>query len=110
FFSSGDFWSVVEDGEGRLYFGSTKGLAMVSPDLQKVEFITDAQGLSSNRISRLLLHGPRLWIATYGGGLNLLDVTTKRVTNYRYDDTDPHSLSSDMSFTLLLDKHENLWV
>lgn len=106
----GDVWSIVEDRSGKLYFGTTEGMVTVSPDLQVVEKFSEAQGLSFKRIARLLLSGKTLLIATYGGGLNFFDTYTHEFSQFRHDPADVRSLSSDMAFTLLSDRQDNIWV
>lgn len=51
-----------------------------------------------------------LWIATWGGGLNRLDLETGRFTQHRHDPHDPESLSSDSLRILYEDRQGVLWI
>jgi len=55
-------------------------------------------------------HTGALWIGTYRGGLNRLDADTGRLTAFRHDPKDPHSLSHDRVLAVLEDDAQRLWV
>ncbi len=48
--------------------------------------------------------------APCGGGLNRFDPHTGRVTVFRHDPQDPHSLSHDHVWSILEDDAQRLWV
>ncbi|MEE7560611.1 diguanylate cyclase, partial [Xanthomonas sp. Kuri4-2] len=50
-----------------------------------------------------------LWVATFGGGLDHLDLARERFAHHRQD-TGPDSISSDRVQSLLLDRDGALWV
>ncbi|MCB0174463.1 MAG: response regulator [Anaerolineae bacterium] len=55
-----------------------------------------------------------LWVATAGGGLNHLrpgdTPESARFIQYRFDENDPHSLSSDTVKDIIRDSRDNLWI
>ena len=52
----------------------------------------------------------RLWLGTYGGGLETIDPETGRFTHYRFDPKDPASLSGDKVSSLAEAADGRLWV
>jgi len=51
-----------------------------------------------------------LWIGTYGGGLDRLDLKTQTFTHYRHTTGEANSLSNDLIEGLLLDRDGTLWI
>lgn len=51
----------------------------------------------------------RLWIATFGGGISVIDRARGRTTSLRHDSADPHALSDDRVMTLMTDSHGDVW-
>ena len=50
-----------------------------------------------------------LWFGTYGGGLNRYDPRTGRFAAFRHNPADPHSLSHDIVYSLMVDHQGTLW-
>ncbi|MEJ5225321.1 MAG: diguanylate cyclase, partial [Anaerolineales bacterium] len=55
-------------------------------------------------------HQGNFWIATRGGGLNLMDREKGTFRAYRTNPDDPNSLSSDRVWFIFEDSQSNLWV
>ncbi len=55
-------------------------------------------------------HTGALWIGTLHGGLDRLEPDTGRLTVFRHDADDPHSLSHDRVMAVLEDGAQRLWV
>ncbi len=54
---------------------------------------------------------PALWIATFGGGLNLFDIRKNSFMRYRHDKNNPESLVDDKIKCLYVDSRKNVvWV
>ena len=51
-----------------------------------------------------------LWIAATGEGLYAYDFDTERLTCYRHDPADPHSLSNNNINSIVQDSSGNLWI
>lgn len=84
---------------GVVYFNLTTG--------QKTAFKSiegDPASLANNAVRSLVLMGDSLWIATYGGGINLLDVRTTKFK--RFPTTDAYTA---FSFYTYIDRSNNLW-
>jgi len=52
----------------------------------------------------------RLWVATNGGGLDLLDRASQRFQHFRHADSDPLSLGHDSLRSLFESADGNLWI
>jgi ligand-binding sensor domain-containing protein/serine phosphatase RsbU (regulator of sigma subunit) len=52
----------------------------------------------------------QLWIATFGGGLNLLDRKTMTFSHLQHDPENPSSLNDDRIYELVEDQHGRLWI
>lgn len=50
-----------------------------------------------------------LWIAATGEGVFSYDFATQKLTNYRHQPSDPHSLSNNNVNNMMQDSHGNLW-
>jgi PAS domain S-box-containing protein len=51
-----------------------------------------------------------IWIGTSFTGLNSFDSTAEQFTNYRHDDSDPNSLSSNRVISLYEDRAGTIWI
>ncbi len=52
----------------------------------------------------------KIWIGTYGGGLNYFNPKTETFTFYRHDEEDSTSISGDIVYALAQDESGTLWV
>lgn len=111
--SQGTVFSILQDRQGFLWFGTADGLNKYD-DYSFTHFvhdINDSTSISDNRVIALLEdRSGRLWIGTIGGGLNLYDRETGRFQRYRADRNDTLSLSDDRVNSLFEDRHGTLWI
>lgn len=93
-----------------IYIGTTDdGLFIYSIPKATLEKLTPV--LDQKQIQAVLQQSPtRLWVATEGSGLYLINPKTKEVTNYHHSLTDPRSISSNYIRSLALDSQNRLWV
>ena len=75
-------------------------------------FRAGPNGLSNNNVYSLLLHEGQLWIATYSGGLNVMDLTSGavRVCNRQEEEEAPHAIVSNRTVVLISDASGRIWV
>lgn len=52
----------------------------------------------------------RLWVGTWGGGVNYFNPETEVFTAYRYNANDPTSLSNDVVRCIYVDSKDRVWV
>ena len=99
FFTRNSFYSIIEDRNGNIWFGSLSGLIKYEPDNKNYTvFNTSNSGLVSDDIYSILQDSlGRIWIATRGGicyyenGLiqqpASIDLTSIGIVRYLYEDS-----------------------
>ena len=97
--------------DGSLWIGTSgSGLTRYGPDGEWQHFGRET-GLTSDMVTDLAFGADRLlWIATDGGGLNVMDPATRQVDVHRHDPARTSSLNSDALYGLLFDRAGNLWI
>ncbi|WP_373493454.1 two-component regulator propeller domain-containing protein [Aquiflexum sp.] len=104
-----------ESDNGTLYIGTAGGLAIFDVSQQEFRMISadaeEGSALSHPEVTSIT-ESPdgRLWIGTYGGGINILDPETGTITFLRNDPDDVTSLPNDYIFNLFIDLEQVLWV
>ena len=102
--------ALFADRSGRIWVGTDGGLSRYEPASDDFINYGTASGLSDARIRAIREDRTgALWIGTYRGGLNRLD-PAGRLTVFRHDAKDPHSLSHDRVLAVLEDDAQRLWV
>lgn len=111
--SQNNVYSIIRDYKGFMWFGTTDGLNKFDGYNYSVykNDPKDLKSLSNNYIQYILEDNERnLWIATYGGGLNLFDRENDSFVHYRHDPTDSSTIASNHVVKLFQDKKGILWV
>ncbi len=105
--------AIVQDQAGFMWFGTQEGLNRYDG----YRFDTylnnpnDPSSISHNWVYSLLVdRAGRLWVGTYGGGLNRLDAATGKFERYMHDPNDPRTLSNNRVRALFEDSHGTLWI
>lgn len=95
--------------ENQLYIGTKKGLYQYSLTTRLLDTVHPE--LEEKAILAVLQQSPnRLWIATEGNGLYLLNPRNQQLKNYSNTPTNPTSLIADYVRSLCLDPQGQLWV
>lgn len=106
------------DAQGRMLAGTVDGLLIFTPSdaLRKVEFkfvqrTTDKrESLSNNDIIHMLLDSKRrVWLATYGGGLNMIEGYDDGEPRFKSYTTDS-GLASNICMAVTEDSLGHIWV
>lgn len=111
FFRLNDVWSFLIHNDS-IYIATGQGLGIFNLDFSAGRILTASgkdNDLTFSRIADLAVNQDKLWIATYGGGLNCLDLKTQKIAAYQYLPHDNHGISGNLMFTLLVDTQGNLW-
>jgi signal transduction histidine kinase/ligand-binding sensor domain-containing protein len=101
---------ITRDNAGVLAFSTTTGVWQ-----HYYHRPTDSYSLSYNRTSSIVLDEANgcLWLGTWGGGLNRMDLRTRKFVAWKRNssdnNTDPAMLHDDFINNLLLDREGNLW-
>jgi PAS domain S-box-containing protein len=104
-----------EERDGALWIATKGGLHRLEPstgrDIRYLPDPGDPDSISHARVSKLKPEGPnRLYVGTEGGGLNILDLRTRKFTRLRPDPEDATSLNSASIWSLMLDDQGILWI
>lgn len=103
-FSSKSVYSILEDRNGNLWFG-TSNTGVVKYDGKHFTYYTTKEGLSHNKVYTIFEDRKgNIWIGTDGGGVNKFD--GKNITAYR----EKEGLINDRIYTILEDRNGNIWV
>ncbi|HEX7813918.1 hybrid sensor histidine kinase/response regulator [Dyella sp.] len=105
--------AIVQDSEGFIWFGGTRGLARYD-GVDFESFIHDPlndNSLASSRVAQLLAtHDGRLWIGTADSGLDLFDPKSRTFRHWRHQDDDQASLSNNSVLALAPAVDGGVWV
>ena len=101
--SSNSVNAFSETPDGSLWVGTDDGLNRLRPGRKKFEWINESTypRISSPDVMSLLAVGEVLWIGTYAGGLNRLDLRTNQTTVYTHNSIDNDSLGANGVTSLL---------
>ncbi|RPJ24874.1 MAG: GGDEF domain-containing protein [Chloroflexi bacterium] len=119
---------IISDGRDGLWLGTYGGLSHYDPVTDTfTNYVnnyannpTNLASLSENKVISLYLDEWEnvLWVGTWGGGLNRLDLkdpfhTTPQLApfrTYRYNSDDPNSISEDSVWSILESADGSLWL
>ncbi len=97
--------TILKDSKGKIWFGTNSGLVKYDPEEKKFQlhrsnsFINTT--LSSDRISAMIEDDSGLlWIATFGGGVNKLNLNQKKFYHFRGNQSKG---SGSLEFNFILD-------
>jgi ligand-binding sensor domain-containing protein/signal transduction histidine kinase len=99
-----------EDHDGNLWFGARSVLYRVDHRGQVVSFSPMKPGAAFDVMNIVEDRSNHIWVGTFNNGLFKLNPKTRDWKNYRHDEKDPTSLSSDIAGRLMIDRAGTLWV
>lgn len=106
--------TIVPDSSGNLWFGTYAGLLRYN--IASKSFLgfkeqdDDSLSLSNDIVRSICELNGKLYIATEGGGLNILDTTTYKFTSYKNNPLNLHSLSDDFLKCIYKDNSSRIWI
>lgn len=114
-------WDLYADPSGILWIGTIGGglnrLDVQPVDEQAARFVryepnpNEPNSLNHNQVKKMYADPlGLLWLATIGGGVNLVDLESKPFTHYHRKVGDPNSLSSDDILEVYEDREGVLWI
>lgn len=124
-YSGYNVYSMVEDREGHVWlctkgagiFVSEQAVDEVHPHYERLTFTNirsepgEPNSLNNNNVYDIEIDElGRIWVATYGGGLNLIDRDAEGDRLFRWFTTGNSALSSDNVRDLHLDRNGRLWL
>ena len=103
--------SILEAQNGTIWVGTRGGLGKYMPEGDSFKIyknvLNDPESMSEN--TAFCLYEDKnnvIWMGTYGGGLNKLDVKTEKFTHF----TTENGLLDNNVFSILADKNDKLWL
>jgi signal transduction histidine kinase/ligand-binding sensor domain-containing protein/CheY-like chemotaxis protein/HPt (histidine-containing phosphotransfer) domain-containing protein len=110
--SSNSVNAFTETNDGSLWVGTDDGLNRLRPGQQTFEWINEATypSISSPDVMSLLAVDNILWIGTFNGGLNRIDITTNQSSFFKYSELNPNSIGANGVTSLLFTEQNELLV
>jgi len=113
-FVSSEIYSIIQDNQGLLWFGTGEN-GIMRYDGRKVTIFEfnnmNANGLSNNDAGNLMLdRNGKVWIGTWGGGANLYDPQTGNFQHFINDPLRINSISSNRIQSLFHDQSDTIWL
>ena len=109
----GDLWSINEDHEGFMWFGTEDGLIKYNGYNLKLykNNPSDSSSLSANFVMTMLEDRfDQIWIGTFGGGLNLYNRNQDNFYRYVPEQRNLSVVHRNRVKTLLESKDGNIWL
>ena len=104
--------TIFVDSQNRLwvsFYG--KGMACYSKEGKRLFCLsTRNSGLNNDIIFDFLEKDNQLWIATDGGGINILDFQTMKFSHLKHISDDEQSLPNNSIYRLYKDQMDNIWI
>jgi signal transduction histidine kinase/ligand-binding sensor domain-containing protein len=110
---SNSLYSVARDRQGFLWFGSDNGLIRYDGKrMRMLRASSDSRPrISSDNASHVFVdRDGELWLGTWGGGLDRIDLAAGELRNWRHDPDDGDSLASNFVQVLYQDRAGTLWI
>jgi signal transduction histidine kinase/ligand-binding sensor domain-containing protein len=108
--------SIMEDDRGNFWIGTRRGLNKFNPETGNFyRFLhsdTDTTTISHNFVYSNLYQDSknRLWLGTYGGGLNIMDMENETFSAYLYQVQSPNIISDNTVFSILEEPEGTFWI
>ncbi|QFU76746.1 response regulator [Halioglobus maricola] len=101
--SSNSVNAFARTSDGSLWVGTDRGLNRLRSDSERFEWINPftEPGISSDTVMSLLGEEQHLWVGTYDGGLNRLNLETNDIDIYRHSPLSEGTISSNGVTSLL---------
>ncbi|MDZ7782770.1 MAG: two-component regulator propeller domain-containing protein [Halioglobus sp.] len=89
--------AFAETDDGSFWVGTDDGLNRLRPNKEYFEWVNESTepSISSSIVMSLYHDNGILWIGTFDGGLNKLDLDSNEVTVFRHNPLDKNSIGSD---------------
>ena len=105
--------SVIESSNGELWFGTKKGVSVYNKSNNKWRHIS--QNTNNKFSSDIVLalsedKNGNIWIGTFGGGVTVYNLKSKKFKYYKYSESDTQGLSTNYIYRIYTDSSNNIWL
>ncbi len=89
--------AFAETNDGSIWVGTDAGLNRLRPNYDNFEWINPytEPGISSELVMSLYGDATTIWVGTYEGGLNRIDLTTNEVVVFKNEPDNPNSIGAN---------------
>jgi len=107
--------NFLQDRKGNLWLSTNMGLKRLETNNRTITtWQPDPENPASIGhpvvLSVLERFDGKLWVGTFGGGLNLFDLENDEFIHYKADPQDPNALSSNILVAMIEDQYDRLWI
>ncbi len=111
--SNSTVYSIIQDKAGYLWFGTPNGLNKY--DGYKVTVFKNIPGdttsiVSNNAGNVYLANDGKIWIGSWGGGVDVFDPGTNKAIHYTHHAGNPNSISDNRVQSIFEDSKGNMWL
>lgn len=102
--------SIAEDGNGNIWFGTTKGISIwntKSNTWKQIPKLSKVSGRESDIVLALEPDGAFMWAGTYNDGLFKVDINT--LISKQYAHSQYNEINLEKIYTVFKDSKSNLW-
>lgn len=99
----GHIWIASDDGGLNCYSPKDRNFTHYLPDKNK-------NSLSYHNVHALCMDGNNLWIGTYTGGVNVLNIPTGTFKTYSSSQSNPNTLDGSSSYAIYKDREGRIWI
>ncbi len=106
-------FSVQQDHDGFLWFGTVDGVARYDGYDFKVyqHDGIDINSISNNNAGNIFIDNNNImWVGTFGGGFNTIDLNTGQITRYPYSSENKELVVPEFVQTFYQDSQSNTWI
>lgn len=105
--------NIVEDQDGKIWYGSFSGLYRYDPATEitsRIEIPQNIGGLTHSSVYGLYCDRKgNIWVGTYYGGVNYFSPTHDKFLNFNYTGFIPEGLSRSVIKDIVSDREGNIW-
>lgn len=110
--------SMKKDKEGNVWIGFYGGVNIYNERTGRIKYLNPNSLITKpsehdkdiNYTSIAFEKDGDVWFGTFDYGLYRYSPSSQKCVLYKYDDANPNSISNNISWTLLCDSYDNLWV
>ncbi|MBK3515946.1 ligand-binding sensor domain-containing protein [Carboxylicivirga marina] len=105
--SSNNITDILEDEAGIIWIATRNGLNKYDPENNTFEVFNTSNGLSNAFITSLAIEKNVMWVGTYGGGVNLLNMDSNSILKIRQLD---NVLGEEEVLDIVIDQNKFVWM